>query len=62
MDTPVIQNFWNMHNLLRLLRTAKNQIIVLRSVKFRAESSYTLDQITAGYEEVTDVVVGTEKI
>ena len=48
-----------MNDLTCLFHTAENKIIVLRSVKFSAETSGFLYNRTSHNQKMTDIIVGS---
>ena len=62
MRPPVIKDFRNMSDLAGLLYTAKDKIMILRSVKFLPEAaSFTYNRLS-GNKKMTDIVIGAQKI
>lgn len=51
-----------MHNLLGLLHTAENKIIILGTVKFPAKSAHFPYQLPSGNKKMADIIIGTKKI
>ena len=59
---PVIQHLRDMADLLRLLRTTENEVIILRSVVFLTEAAHLRCQIVADYKQMADIVDAAEQI
>ena len=51
-----------MADLLRLLRTTENEVIILRSVVFLTEAAHLRCQIVADYKQMADIVDAAEQI
>ena len=58
----MIQHLRDMADLLRLLRTTENEVIILCSVVFLTEATYLRCQIVADYKQMADIVDAAEQI
>ena len=58
----MVQDSWNVDDIFTKLSTAENEIIILCAVIFRVKPFHLLKYRSFYYKEMTDVVVGTEKI
>ena len=56
VTAPVIQHLGNMDDLPGLFRTAEDEIIILRAVKFRPEALYLLQERAFYHEQMADIV------
>ena len=59
VGSPVVKDLRYMDDLTCLFHTAENKIIVLRSVKFSAETSGFLYNRTSHNQKMTDIIVGS---
>ncbi len=57
MGTPVIQQFRNMHDMLRLRGQTQNHIMVLAAVELRSEQLRSFQQFSVKHAEMTDVII-----
>ena len=60
MASPIVEKLWHMHHILCPVGETQDHIMVLASVKFRAEQFRSVEKLPCKHTEMTDIIVGTE--
>ena len=59
---PVIEHLWDMADLLCILCTAENKVVILSSVIFRPETTDFIEQFFFHHKQMADIVDAAEQI
>ena len=59
---PVIEHLWDMADLLCILCTAENKVVILSSVIFRPETTDFIEQFFFHHKQMADIVDARQKI